>query len=395
MTGTVRESRSGGSVLRRHGVAWCLRLVLLLPLAVAVALPGARAQDRDGEDERALPVSVLHARQQSDYEIRRGFTGRAVARRRSDIGFESAGKIADIAVDSGEHVEAGAILARLDTARLEVRRRELAAQRTEAEASFVLTEKTRARNEQLLAQGHVSQQRYDEALADRDAARARRDSLNASIAAVDVDLEKSVMIAPFAGVVEQRYLDEGTVIESGRAVVRLLEADILEAEIGLPLSLARNLGPGDHMPLRTDQGDLVFARVRAVVPAIRGETRTALVAFTIVGEVTTAIADGTLVTAELEESVSAAGFWLPIRALTADIRGLWRVYKVQRDGAGITRIAFENVQILHSEGDRVFVSGSLQDGDLVIDGGTARLVPGKRVEVVRVDGEAVAPDSGA
>lgn len=379
----------------RHGAGWLLRLALAVPLAVGMALPAARAQQSDDDGERALPVSVLTARQQDSYELRRGFTGRAVARRRSDLGFESAGKLADIAVDSGSRVEAGEVLARLDTERLEARRRELAAQRAEAEANLVLAEKTRARNEQLLAQGHVPQQRYDETLADRDAARARRDSLDASIAAVDVDLAKSELRAPFAGVVERRHLDEGAVIEAGRPVVRLLESDILEAEIGLPLAFARRLGPGDHMPLRTDKGDLVFARVRAVVPAVRGETRTALVAFSIVGEVTADIADGALVTAELAESVSAQGFWLPVRALTADIRGLWRVYKVVRDDAGVPRIAFENVQILHSEDDRVFVSGSLQDGDRVIDGGTARLVPGKRVEIVRVDGNGAASGSGA
>lgn len=41
--------------------------------------------------------------------------GRVIARRRSELGFERNGRLAKVAVDEGDHVKEGAVLAELDT----------------------------------------------------------------------------------------------------------------------------------------------------------------------------------------------------------------------------------------------------------------------------------------
>lgn len=362
--------------------------------AVALALTampvGTPAQSELPDTEHAMPVSVLKVHIQDSYTALRGFTGRAVARRSADLGFESGGKLADVRVDAGDRVAEGEQLASLDTQRLEARRRELRAELAEAQANLELARKTRKRSAELFERGHLPEQRLDEAVAEQDAAQARLERVRAALNSIAVDLDKAVLTAPFGGVIERRLADEGTVLATGTPVLRLIESDALEAEVGLPLAFAETMRAGDAVPLKTQGGDLVFARVKAKVPAVRGETRTALVTLTIDGEAQAAIADGALVTAELSETVDTSGFWLPLRALTADVRGLWRVYKVVEGKDGANRVVFENVQILHSEGDRAFVSGTVKDGDLVIEGGVARVVPGKRVEIVRMDGRQVA-----
>lgn len=368
-------------------------LVLLLGTLAIFGFAGLRERGADavaGQGERALPVSVLRVKLVHSYEMLRGFTGRVISRRRSELGFELAGQVAKILVDDGDRVAAGELLARLDTARLDARRRELAAQLDEAEAQRVLAEKTRARNATLFRQGHVTAQRLDEAVAQATAAAARVAAIKASIAALDVDLAKAALRAPFDGTIERRLIDEGTVVAAGTPVLRLVEAQSLEAEVGLPLRFAQKLAPGDHVPLETVDNDVLFARVKGVVPVVRGETRTALVTLALVGSAAAGVSDGSLVTVEMRDRIEADGFWLPVRALTADVRGLWRVYKVNRTPDGSRRVVFENVQILYSEDARAFVSGTVKDGDLIIDGGVARVTPGKKVEVVRIDGAPVA-----
>lgn len=379
------------------GFARTLALAALLAAAgsaafVILQLPtGREAASQTDATDGLLPVGALRVDMQSAYEIERAFTGRVTARRRSDLGFDRDGTLAEILVESGDRVRAGQVLARLDTARLEARRRELQATRAEATADLKLARSTRARTVRLFEDGHVSEQRRDEAVAEADAAAARLERIDAQLASLEVDLGKSVIEAPYAGTIERRLLDEGTVLDAGTTVVRLLETRVLEAEIGFPLSFARRMEPGSHVPLRTEKGDLVFASVRSMVPAVRGETRTALVTFTIEGEVTADIADGSLVTAHVEDRIESPGFWLPLGALTADVRGLWRVYKVgdRSREAGTAEVVFENVQVLHTAGDRAFVSGTVDDGDLLIDGGVTRVVPGQRVRVVSIDGAPV------
>lgn len=339
-------------------------------------------------ETRQLPVAALRVDIQPAYQVQRAFTGRATARQRSDLGFEQDGKAVEIAVDTGDRVREGQLLARLDTARLEARRTELVAALAEAQADLELARKTQARTVRLFKDGHVSEQRRDETVAEADSAAARLARLEAQIASVDVDLEKSVLKAPYSGVIERRLVDVGSVIETGAPVLRLIESGVLEAEIGFPLSFARRMEIGDHVPLRSESGELAFARVRSMVPAVRGETRTALVTFIIQGGVTDNIADGSLVTAEIADQIESSGFWLPLRALTADVRGLWRVYKLgDRDtDHGAASVTFENVQILHSENGRAFVTGTVNDGDLLVAKGVERIVPGQTVQIVSIDG---------
>ena len=67
-------------------------------------------------------------------------------------------------------------------------------------------------------------------------------------------------------------------------------------------------------------------------------------------------------------------------------RGLWSAYVVtlpaspSAQGAG-SRVARRDVEVLHTEGDRVLVRGMLQPGDRVIASGTHRIVPGQVVRV--------------
>jgi len=332
--------------------------------------------------DQSLPVSVIRVGMQSSYRVSRMFTGRVTPRRRTDLGFELAGELAELAIDTGDRVEKGQRLARLDTAHRRARRRQLGAALAEARADLRLAEKTRSRTERLFKQGHVSEDRLDQAVAEAEAAQARVDSAVAEVALIDVELANSDLLAPYAGTIERRLLDEGAIVDPGEPVARLIEDSVLEAEIGLPLEFSRRLSPGAHLPLKTESGELVFGRVRALVPAIRGDTRTTLVTLSIAGDVTADIADGSLVTLELKDRIEDAGFWIPISALSADVRGLWRVYTVVGADSGAPRVTFENVQILHSEDTRAYVSGTVNDGDLLLSGGVERVVPGDTVRIV-------------
>ncbi|GAB4130329.1 MAG: efflux RND transporter periplasmic adaptor subunit [Rhodothalassiaceae bacterium] len=357
--------------------------------------PRGGDEHRPAEDEPALPVSVLKVALSDHYVVARGFTGRVTARRRADLGFERDGRIAEMLVDDGAQVRKGEKLAILDKARLLAERREADASIAEAEANLARAERAFERTRTLFEQGHVSEQRLDDDRAATDAARATLDRFKATRDRIDVELTKSVLLAPFDGVIERRLADEGAVIATGTPVLQIVESGRLEAEVGMPLSFANTLEPGAHLPLRTGTGEVLFAEVTAVVPVVRGETRTALVTLALSGEVSREIADGSIVSAEINDRIAASGFWIPIRALTADVRGLWRVYKVMRAPDGVERVVFENVQLLHSEKDRAYVSGTVNEGDLLIDGGVARVVPGRRVEVVRINTLVAATSEGA
>ena len=71
-----------------------------------------------------LPLAVLAepARQRGGYEVVREFVGVVEARRESPVGFELGGRVAAVLPEEGERIEAGAVIARLDTTILEAER---------------------------------------------------------------------------------------------------------------------------------------------------------------------------------------------------------------------------------------------------------------------------------
>lgn len=353
--------------------------VLVVALSSAMALRLTAQQPEQNSQSQTLPVRTTTVTFENGYMARRTFTGRAVAGRTSSLAFELNGTIKAIHVDMGSTVEQGTALAALDTSRLEANRRQLVAERDEVVATLDLAERTFKRAAKTYDQGHASAQRRDEAEANAISLRARLKRLDASIAALDVDISKATIEAPFAGTITQRLLDEGTVVSAGTSFLELTETTRMEAHIGIPPEHAIAVKNGAQYVLRDGKRNVIEgASVRSIVPVIEGNTRTMMVTFDIPAA---SVARGELIHASVQNWQEAKGTWLPLRALSSDVRGLWRVYKVDNKTTP-PHVRFENVQILYSEPDRAFVTGTISDGDVIIADGLERLAPGQRVSIV-------------
>lgn len=332
---------------------------------------------------RALPVRTTEVVMENGYHARRTFTGRAVPGRVSRMAFELGGTINKVSVDLGTMVSKGDVVAALDTSRLDAQRAQLLAEQDEVAARLELAERTLKRARETFSQGHASAQRLDEAEANAISLRASQKRLTAAIAALDVDIAKSSILAPFDGVITNRMLDEGTVVSPGTNVLEISESASMEAHIGMPPEYARAVKNGAPVDLRDGRRTKITGvELRSIVPVIEGETRTMMVTFDLPQS---SAARGELITAVVQDWQEAQGTWLPLRALSSDVRGLWRVYKIT-DGANGPHVRFENVQILYTDKNRVFVTGTIANGDRVIADGIERLAPGQRVTILPTDG---------
>lgn len=361
---------------------WIKATGILLVAGVISSVMAARLTAQNIPDtglSRALPVRTADVVLEPGYHASRTFTGRAVPGRVSRLAFELGGSVSAIHVDLGSNVAKGDALADLDTSRLNAQRAQLLAEADEVAAQLDLAERTLKRARETHAQGHASAQRLDEAEANAISLRASKKRLQAAIAALDVDITKSQIKAPFSGVITARILDEGTVVAAGTSVLEVSETGRMEAHIGMPPEYAHAVGGGAPIELRGGRrGVIEGATPRSVVPAIEGQTRTMMVTFDLPAG---SAARGELITAVVNDWQESQGAWLPLRALSSDVRGLWRVYKII-DGPNGPHVRFENVQILHTDANRVFVTGTISNGDRVIADGIERLAPGQRVTIL-------------
>jgi RND family efflux transporter MFP subunit len=325
-------------------------------------------------------VNSLTVNHQDSYQVTRSFTGIVTAQQQAEIGFELAGKLTHIPVHEGDQVKKGQILAALDTTLLARERDELKAQLREAEAQLTLVQQNLERIDSLSKKGYASAQQQDELTSERQVLKATLERTSAALAANQTRLDKSRLRAPFDALVSRRYVDVGTVVDAGTAVLRLLEDAPMEAHIGLPIRLLAQVTVGEEVDLQTAYSKVAGA-VLTISPDLDSNTRTVPIRIGLPQQAP--LVDGQLIDLRLSETVKKSGFWVPMTALTDGLRGLWNVYVlVPNDTDDETkryRLEARDVQIVHADLQRAFVSGALADGERIVASGLQRLAPGQVV----------------
>lgn len=317
----------------------------------------------------ALPVATRPLRIAEGYEVDRRFLGEVAPRQATVLSFELGGQITGIAVDEGERVAEGAILARLDTALLDTEAAQLEAARAALEADLAFAERRLARQEELKDRGFSPDEALDEARASRDALTARIGEVEARLRNVRVRREKSLLRAPYDGVVAERRADTGATVAAGAPVLRLTETGTAEVRVGLPLWVPAETGTAWEV---TVAGTTHAATLTALLPEIDPVTRTR----TALLEIADAQAPfGAVAEVTVPQRIAARGAWVPRGALREGAPGVWTVLVV--DDSETVRAA--PVEVLHAEAGRVYVAGGLADGLALVIGGPHRVVPGQKV----------------
>ena len=408
---------------------------LLLLIARPIIISSQNSSTPTAQNEtKALPVETIEVQPVDSYQVSRTYTGEIAAVRTSSLGFSRSGEIEEVLVREGDRISAGQALARLDIRNLETQRQQLVAEKARAQAQLTelqtgariedinaaeaavqdleqqlkLQQKQRERREFLYNQGAISREELDEYSYGEGALQARLnqsrsnlaelengtrpeqiaaqqatvEQLEAQIADIDVNIDKSTLKAPFTGIVAQRDLDEGTVASAGQSVIRLMENAAPEARIGMPAKAVEKLQIGSEQTLKL--GSQTYkAKVASILPEVNLNTRTQVVVFNLDPAAITRINPGQTVRLELLENIDTEGYWLPTEALSQGIRGLWTCYVVteSEDRSGY-RVQQQSVEIIYQRGDKALVRGTLESRDKIVANGTHRLVPGQLVKVV-------------
>jgi RND family efflux transporter MFP subunit len=340
----------------------------------------------DGPGQEPLVVATEAVRWQDGYEVTRHFVGRIEARQESDLGFELGGMVREVLVDEGDLVNAGDVVAVLDSDRLRARRQELVAARDEARARLELAELTLERLTELLELNATSEQEYDNAdktLAAAVAALARAD---AAIASIDVDIAKTTLRSPFDAVVSDRYVDSGRVVDPGVPVLRLFERARPKARIGVAGGSVASVRLGNTVDILVGERE-IRGHVSAVLPTRDRHSRAVDVIVELDAELD-GLRRGDLARLAVTRPVESRGFWVPMQSLTEGTRGLWSLYTFGEpppvaDGATPpipgARLLQTHVEVLHVEADRAYVRGAVHEDQRFVARGLQRVAPGMAV----------------
>lgn len=329
-------------------------------------------------DVRLLPVAIQEITQTNAYQVREFYTGRIEAKQRVDLGFESAGKLAEIYVDEGDFIKKDAVIARLDTDLFEASKDQTAASVARISAQVELAKLTAQRQKDLFEQGHSSEQRYDDARLNLQTLEAQLLEAKAVLKTITINIEKSTLRAPFDAQVSVRSADVGSVRDAGMTIVTLLQATEQRARVSLPTTRIAALRQQSELYL-TFQDQKVTARVASIRADVNQTTRTQDVLLDI--NTDEVMPFGELVELSLPETRPHVGYWVPVEALVEGKKGLWNVFVVQSDATG-DLVSRRAVEVIHAETSRVYVTADLGNAAMLVGSGTHRVVPGQYISPV-------------
>lgn len=125
------------------------------------------------------------------------------------------GAIVSVHVPEGALVRKGQLLFRIDPRPYQVALDQAQAQLQQARAGATLAESNFLRAQQLVSTGAISRRAYDDAVAQRSAARAQVQAGSAAIAAARLDLSFTQVTAPISGRVDRVLVTVGNVVGAG------------------------------------------------------------------------------------------------------------------------------------------------------------------------------------
>ena len=311
-----------------------------------------------------VEVETLAARSFTDM-IR--LTGTVGADREVTVAAEEGGTVAEILADKGERVRRGQALVRLDDELLR-------AQRGEAEAQAALAADRWVRKKQLYEEERIGTEgEYVEARLAAEQTRARLELIEAR-------LRRTVVRAPFDGLLDRRLVEVGSVVAPGQAVAHILDLEPLKVTAGVPERYAAEVSAGDAATVAfADLGDTCAATVTYVGAAVDGRHRTFPVELdlerAVAGAKPAMVAEVMLV---LE--VHPQAIVVPNQALVRTEEGFSAF--VAADGADGPVARARPVTLGPSGGDEVVATSGLSPADRLIVVGQQQVADGDRLRIV-------------
>jgi RND family efflux transporter MFP subunit len=387
-----RRRRWGGRLVALGGF-------LLLVGGVSLGASGQYSQQQQvlatAEQERDLVPSVRVATiGASPVTISVTLPGTTAAFAAASIYARATGYIAQRNVDIGDRVKAGDLLAQLAVPELddqisqnEATLNQLKSALDQAEASRKLAEMTWGRDEPLVKKGWVTPQQGD---VDLQTLKAREAAV--AVAQHNVTAQESLVkqlhqnrdyasvAAPFDGVITQRNVDLGSLVQSnatsGTFMFEIMQEDVIRVWVYVPQDAAFGVTPGIDAIVRVPElPDREFAgTVTRIADALQAGTRTLLTEIDIPNP-DGALTAGIYCAAELHIPRKTPGLSVPADAIIFNRDGMQ--VAVVNDG----KTEIRKVRVKRDLGTRVEVDTGIKAGDQVILNPPVTLVDGSKVQL--------------
>ena len=324
---------------------------------------------RQPAPETVRPVKVVTA--SGAGVIDKDFAGMATPDDAVNLAFKLSGQVLDVPVSQGESVKKGALLAELDP-------RDIQLQVSADRSAYEEARSQLQRMQRLLEHEAVSQQEFEASRTRYAQARSAYDN------SLDM-LKETKLRAPFASVVERKYVDNYERVQAGQSILRLVNPVTTTVQFTLPetgLSLLRDSSTRFTVEFDNYRGAAIPARLKEYV-----ETSSDASGFPVSLTLENPdparyrISPGMSCTITMQSADPVPdAVSLPVSAVYAPAEGGTYVWIVGADDR-VTRREVKPGELFGR--DRVVIDSGVAPGDRVVTAGVYQLREGERVRILR------------
>lgn len=351
------------------------------------AAPAAKSEGKGGDKSASAPAAGAPAKPAglpvrattvtvaaADSEV--SAVGNLIAAESVVIRPEIAGRVVRLQIQEGQAVQKGARLLELDQA-------ELQAQLAGSTANAKTETQRYDRTKELFDKSFISQEALDVARGNMNRAKSRQKQDEALLA-------KTVINAPFSGVLGLRQVSLGAYVKAGDDIVRLDNIASLKMDFRVPELYAPKLKSGQTVSLRVDAypSETFTGKIYALEPSMDEKTRT-IMARAEVPNQKAKLRPGMFARVNVLLESHGNALWVPEQAIWPQGNDAF-VYRVADGKAHLTK-----VEIGLRRPGSVQIAKGVQEGDTIVTDGQMKLKDGAPVMVLpATPPTAQAPGSG-
>lgn len=285
--------------------------------------------------------------------------GTIVSNETTEIHPEVAGLITGIYFREGAYVSKGALLVKLNDADLQAQRRKLLVQ-------LQVAKQNEERSAQLLKIQGISKQDYE-------AVSLQVTNVNADLAVVQTQIEKTNIRAPFGGKLGLRMVSVGAYVSPATVISTISQPNQLKIDFTVPERYINQISYGKFVNFKVDGSDRIYAaKVMATESNISQDTRTLQVRAAVQGT-TAGLVPGNFASVTLDFKPDPNAIVIPTQAIIPQARGK----KVYLYNSGIAK--FIDVTTGIRDSADIQITSGLQLGDTVLITGLLAIKPDAKV----------------
>ena len=190
--------------------------------------------------------------------------GTVISRYDAKLAAEVAGRIISL-VEIGDEIDKRDKLVQLDGVRLNIQIEEMDADVMSAKAKLEFFIREAERLEILAKKNNAAQNRFEEIVSERDQMNGELNMKKARLADVQDQHDRTILYAPFQGVVTERYKEKGEWVDVGEEILRIVDPNIREITVRIRHQAISLIKKGGRLQVKDDQYN-GLATVKTLVP---------------------------------------------------------------------------------------------------------------------------------